>query len=110
MPGKKSEEKFIPVLDYDQDFQCKKCDEKKSDDPGIEVFWSSGGSCNVNGTTVELPDDFEYMRAKCRRCGHQWISQTSDADDRAEAEKERMDKLQEEKRSQKDTLRLARAK
>lgn len=78
----------VPILDYDSDFACKKCDGKKEEEPGVKVTWCSGGVRHVNGNRVELPEDFEFMHCKCCTCGYEWLSQTSDADDRATAEKE----------------------
>lgn len=80
---------IVPIRDW-EDPDCKKCDNKRSDTPGIAVNWTSGGKGRwpVNGKEYEVPEGFEHLHCKCLSCGYDWLMQTSDADDRALAIKE----------------------
>ena len=78
---------IVAVMDYESNLECPKCQLGRKEEPGIDVVWHNGGPRCVNGVTYEIPKTFECLAMKCQGCGYQWLMQTSDADDRLEAEK-----------------------
>lgn len=82
-----SEEKLIPVVDWDSMAKCKKCDSNA--DETIEIKWKkSGGTVTVNGESYELPGNYEHLALKCSRCGFEWLMETADAGERKTEEDE----------------------
>lgn len=95
------ERTIIPIRDWDTDIQCPKCETKKSDEPSIKVIWTDGGSKTVNLVTCEIPEGFEYLHCTCLFCHFEWLMQTADADERAQAAKEAEEDREEEKEKDK---------
>lgn len=100
---------IVPIRDFDSDSQCPKCDTKRDEEthkegPGVHVEWliTDGCSLSVNSVTVDIPEGFEVMKNRCNRCGFEWLMQTSDAAERAEAAKKIAEEAAEQEEKKKE--------
>lgn len=77
----------IPVQNWDNSVKCPKCE---GDDEDLKMVWrvATNEQSTVNGQKYELPDGFEHLFCQCLCCSYEWLMQTADADERAEAAKQ----------------------